>query len=209
MPGGPSFPLLIGTTSATEPCRAHGDARWRRPLVALLLLSGAGLVGTGALASWDVTANVDSGALDTTSAGAVSLDSTNSTAFSTGVANLVPGDYFNRYVDLTNTGDSGPVTGTVSSPGALAGGLSVKVDACPVAWTAATCSGTVVPRLAATPLTGPVTVNHGTMARGAVEHLRYGFTFDANAPASLQNKTGSVSITVSNVVRTGKDRTSS
>lgn len=156
-----------------------------------------------------MTADVSSGTLDTAASGTVSLNSVNSTAFTTGVSNMVPGDYFSRYVDLTNGGDAGPVTGTVSSPGALASGLSVKVDACPVPWVTTTCSGTVVPRLATTTLTSPVAVVHGPLAKDAVEHLRYTFTLDQNAPATLQNKTGNVSITVSNGVRAGKDRTSS
>lgn len=200
---------LTATAGESAPCTAHRSARWRRPVAALALLTGAALVGAGALASWTVTADVSSGALDTASTGTVSLDSANSTAFATGVPNMVPGDYFNRYVDLTNSGDPGPVTGTVSSPGALASGLSVTVDACSVAWTAATCSGTVVSRLPSTPLAVPASIDHRNMARGAVEHLRYGFMFDPNAPATLQNKTGNVSISAANGVRTGKDRTSS
>lgn len=44
---------LLPTTSPAEgaPCPAHRGARWRRPLAWLLVLGGAGLVGTGALAS--------------------------------------------------------------------------------------------------------------------------------------------------------------
>lgn len=188
--------------------------RSRRLGALALAVGGATLVGAGALPSWDVTADASSGDLTAASAGVTLLDA-NGGRFTTGVADLLPGDWFDRYVDVRNDGSSAAVfTGAVSRTGDLVGQLSVEVSACSSAWTTvlgvSTCVGTETP-IASGPLSGrtAVPVSHGEIRTGAAaaQHLRYRFSFASSAPATVQGKAGSVAITVSNTLVGGRDRT--
>lgn len=188
-------------------------ARPRRLGALALALGGATLVGAGALSSWDVTADASSGDLTAASAGVTLLDA-NGGRFTTGVADLLPGDWFDRYVDVRNDGSvAGTFTGAVTATGDLAGQLSVDVRACSAPWTTAlgisTCAGTETP-LASGSLSGAqVAVTHGEIRTGsaAAQHVRYRFSFASSAPTTVQGKAGSVAITVSNTLVGNRDRT--
>ncbi|MCO7218775.1 hypothetical protein [Klenkia sp. PcliD-1-E] len=191
------------------PCARHGRRR-RLAGAAALAVAGTALVGTGAFSAWDATDSA-TGAL---SAGtvAVSMVNANGGSFSTGVSNLVPADYFYRYVDVTNSGSAtSTFTGSVSASGALAGSLQVDVATCSVAWTTvagvSTCTGTQSPLASGTPTTStPLTVPHGSIAAATAQHVRYKVTFSSGASASLMGAAGSISASVSNTV-VGTDRT--
>ena len=203
------------TVLIQQPVRPRKASR-RGPVAALALAGGGALlVGTGAFSSWDATTSVSSGALTAGSGAATILDANGGT-FTTGVSNLLPGDYFFRYVDVRNDGtQASTFTGAVSASGDLAGQLGVDVVTCSVPWAtvagASTCAGTTSPSIGSgTPTTAtPVAVAHGTIATGAAaaQHVRYKFTFSNTAPTTMQGKTGTVTIAVNNTVVGGTDRT--
>ena len=115
---------------------AAGKSSRRGPVAALALgVGGALLVGTGAFSSWDATSSVSSGPLSAGSGSAAILDANGGT-ITTGVANLLPGDYFSRYADVRNDGSAASTfTGAVSATGDLAGALGVDVVTCSLPWT--------------------------------------------------------------------------
>jgi hypothetical protein len=191
-----------------------GAVRPRRLGALALALGGVTLVGAGALSTWDVTAGASSGDLTAASAGVTLLDA-NGGRFTTGVADLLPGDWFHRYVDVRNDGSTPAVfTGAVSASGDLAAQLTVDVTSCSLPWTTvldvSTCAGSEV-TLASGPLSAgaTVTVPHGEIRTGALaaQHVRYRFAFSASAPAAVQGKGGSVAVSVSNTLVGGRDRT--
>jgi len=201
--------VIINSTAPAAP------ARRRRPLAAMALtVGGAALVSTGAFAAWDATASAQSGALSAASGSAALLDANGGSFTFTGVSNLVPRDFFYRYVDVRNDGTgSNTFTGTVAADGELAGQIVVEAVTCTTSWntTTAACGGTTgAPIGSGTPTAStPVPVNHGVIATGAanVQHVRYKFTFADTAPTALQGKNGSLTISVNNTLVGGNDRT--
>lgn len=197
---------------APAPCARHGRRR-RLAGAATLAVAGTALVGTGAFSSWGATASATGGL--TAGSVAVSMVDANGGSFSTAVGNLLPADYFYRYVDVTNSGSAASTfTGSVSATGALAGQLQVDVTSCSVAWTtvsgASTCPGTTTALASGTPTTAtPLTVAHGSIGTGAgnAQHVRYKVTFSAGASSTLQGAGGSIAASVSNTVVGGTDRT--
>lgn len=187
--------------------------RARRLGLLALALGGTTLVGAGALSSWNVTADASSGDLTAASAGVTLLDA-NGGRFTTGVADLLPGDWFDRYVDVRNDGSgTGTFTGAVTATGDLAGQLSVDVRTCSAPWTTvlgvSTCVGTETSLVSGSLSGAQVAVAHGEIRTGstAAQHVRYRFAFSPSAPASVQGKAGSVAITVSNTLVGNRDRT--
>lgn len=190
--------------------------RRRRVTAVALAVGGATMLSTGAFAAWETTASAQSGALSAASGNAALLDANGGTFTFTGVSNLVPNDYFYRYVDVRNDG-TGPntFTGTVAASGDLAGQLAVEAATCATSWNTATgaCAGTTSAPIGSGTATAstPVTVNHGVIGTGAasVQHVRYKFTFNNNAPSALQGKNGALTISVNNTLVGGNDRTQS
>jgi len=207
-----------GTPGITVLVHQHGTpqapARRRRRGVAAVALAtgGAALVGAGAFSAWDATTSVDSGSLSAgTSSAATVIDATSGT-FRAAVSNLLPEDYFYRYIDVVNTGPSTSFTGAVAVTGPLAGYLAVEAATCPTAWTTASASCTGVPTPpsigSGTPTADtPTPVAHGQIVSSGVQHVRYKFTFAKDAPKTLQGASGALSISVSNTVVGGNDRT--
>ncbi|WP_091243486.1 hypothetical protein [Klenkia soli] len=199
----------VTPSAAPAPCHTH-RRRGRIVGAAAVALAGASLLGTGAFSAWNATTAVSGNV----AAGVVTpaLVDANGGSFTTAVANLLPADYFYRYVDVRNDGSApSTFTGTVTASGDLAGQVLVEATSCSVAWTAGSvCSGTTTALGTGTPTAAtPLVVNHGTVANGAsaAQHVRYKFTFSASAPSTLQGKTGSLSATVSNTAVGGNDRT--
>lgn len=205
---------MTATVTDTETAHTHRRSRGRLVGAAAVAVAGVSLIGTGAFSAWDATASVSSGNLGAAVVTPALVDA-NGGAFTTAVANLLPADYYYRYVDVRNDGSAASTfTGTVSATGDLAGYVSVDVVSCSVAWTApsgtSTCTGTQTVLGSGTPTTATaLTVAHGSIGNGAAaaQHVRYKFTFAATAPATLQGRTGSLSATVSNTVVGGHDRT--
>ena len=199
---------------APAPVHAHRRSRGRLVGAAAVAVAGVSLISTGAFSAWDATASVSSGGIGAAVVTPALVDA-NGGAFTSAVANLLPADYYYRYVDVQNNGSAASTfTGTVAASGDLAGYMAVEVATCSVAWTApsgvSTCGGTLTTLTTGTPTTGaPMTVNHGSITNGVgnAQHVRYKVTFSATAPITLQGKTGAISASVSNTVVGGRDRT--
>jgi hypothetical protein len=120
-----------------------------------------------------------------------------SNAFPETIANMAPGDIYNVYAVLTNTGTLASAAGMTlaasANPvnaltnGSVAGeGLSVAVNMCSVAWTvttgtpgSASCGGTTTAVLASTALSALGTANLNTGALAATNgaaHLQFQLT---------------------------------
>ncbi|WP_369054113.1 hypothetical protein [Kineococcus terrestris] len=202
------------TTDLHAPaCPAARARRRRRLLTALLAVGGTTLVGTGALASWNVSKDAAPSSVAAATA-AVEVLPANGMPLTASIANLVPGDFFYRYVDVRNDGSTAAAfTGLVSATGALAPWLDVEVASCPSAWSTGQlgCAGA-----AGTPVGAPGSitaagraVDHGTIApgAGAVQRLRYKFTFNGAAPSGVQAESSTLSIRVTSTLVGGRDRT--
>ncbi len=196
-------------------CQAPGPhvraLRRRRASVAALGVGAVGLVGAGALASWTTTSTTNSGTISAATAAVELLDANGST-FGAQMPDLLPGDFFYRYVDLRNDGTaSSSFSGLITASGDLAGALSAQVDRCSIAWTSGgTCLGSVTSQAAETAVDQVgLTVNYGAIGsgQGAVAHERYRFELSETAPMSLQGKTGVIAISVTGDTTGGRDRT--
>ncbi|MFI5495861.1 TasA family protein [Actinoplanes sp. NPDC051859] len=174
---------------------------------------GVAMTSSGVFASWVATAQSTTG---TTKAATVSLvhNDTNGTVFSSGVNDLLPGDYLYRYANLVNSGDlAQDFTATLSGGGALAaaGGLQFAVDSCSVSWANdGSCSGTLLPVATARDVAGSAGVALGQVAAAGSAHLRYKFLLNPSADqATFQGKTGTISVTIggSTPVTGGRNRT--
>lgn len=202
----PTLPLTHTTT-----CPDQRTRRRRRLALTAAAVAGVSMVTTGAFASWNASTTATSGALNAAN-GTVTMVDANGGTFNSAVANLLPGDYFHRYVNLTNDGSAtAPFAGTLAGTGDLGAQLSAAVDTCSVPWTApggvSTCTGTTTPLLASAPITSPVNVTYGTIA--SVQYVRYTFTFSSAAPATMQGKTGAIAATVNTALVGGRNRTTS
>jgi hypothetical protein len=134
-------------------------------IVIAAALGGTGLVASNVFAALTATATNTSGGSLTT--GTLKLELAPSGVsgitggFTSPISAMGPGDTFNRYIDLSNTGTLDGATPTlqlvtadsntlVNSPTA---GLQVTITSCTVAWTnTGTCSGTASASLATTPV---------------------------------------------------------
>jgi hypothetical protein len=134
-------------------------------IVIAAALGGTGLVASNVFAALTATATNTSGGSVTT--GTLKLELAPSGVsgitggFTSPISAMGPGDTFNRYIDLSNTGTLDGATPTlqlvtadsntlVNSPTA---GLQVTITSCTVAWTnTGTCSGTSSASLATTPV---------------------------------------------------------
>lgn len=183
---------------------------WRRRAGAVgAALGGLAMVSSGAFASWQATATANTGALTAASATVAMVDANGGT-FSSAVSNLLPGDYFYRYVNLSNDGTAtAPYSGTLGATGDLGPQLTASADACSVPWTSpggvSTCTGTTTALLAATSIATPAAVTYGPIT--STLHVRYSFTFSTAAPATLQGKAGTITATVSTALVGGRNRT--
>ena len=134
-------------------------------IVITAALGGAGLVASNVFAALTATATNTSGGSVTTGTLKLQLAPSGVSGITSGftapIAAMGPGDTFNRYIDLSNTGTLDGASPTlqivtadsntlVNNPTA---GLQVTITACTVAWTnTGTCSGTSSAALAATPV---------------------------------------------------------
>lgn len=170
--------------------RAAGPTWGRRGLAAafallMLMLTGAG-VFAGLNASATSTSAVTSGTLLMTLAKDGSSNGLPET-----ISTMAPGDVYNVYVDLDNTGTlasvAGMTLGASASPvnaltnGSVSGeGLSVAITQCSVAWSAAgACSGSTATILASTALSAfssPVSLSNVpalAASSGSLAHLQF------------------------------------
>lgn len=194
-----------------DACRDGRSHRRRRLSVGLLGAGALGLIGTGALASWTTTSQTASGTISAATA-AVALVDANNTTLTSQVSDLLPGDYFYRYVDLRNDGTSSTAfSGLLTATGDLTGALTAQVDRCSISWSSSgTCLGAITSQAPETVVdqTG-TSVTYGNIGNGlaGIAHERYRIKLADTAPASLQGKTGTLTISVSGATTGGRDRT--
>ncbi len=178
-------------------------------------LSAVALVGAGTFAAWQSTTGGTTGTYSAATVTASETD-TNGTTFSSAVSNLLPGDYAYRYRVLSNTGSVSQVfSGAVSGAGTLAttaGGLTIAVDSCSVAWTTvagvSTCSGTTTALLATTGVSTSPSISYGTLAASGTLNLRYTLALPAGAnQATFQGTSGTVTVAITGAGSGTGDRT--
>ena len=207
------MPPTRAAVPISEPATGtHETSRPRTPRhrhrfsgTAVLTVAGLAFTGIWAFASWQaitLPSSGQAGAAGAAGDAAAVLDADGG-SFTTGVADLLPGDHFYRYVDVRNDGHlPTDFVGTVSADGALAGHLAVEATSCTLPWVtaggASTCADPT-PLGSGVPATGaPVPITHGQIATGDVgaQHVRYRVTFSPTAPDSLQGQAGTISIAV-------------
>lgn len=197
--------------------RKHKGARRTRAAQWLALgiagAVGVAMTGQGVMASWVASAQSATGS-EQAAIVAMTHTDTNGTTFSSGVSNLLPGDYLYRYADLVNTGTIAQnFTATVAGSGALAavGGLQMAVDSCSVSFAVdGSCSGSLVNVVTVRDVASAGTVSLGQVAAGTNAHLRYKFLLNSLADQlTFQGKSGGVTVNVNGVlaVAGGRDRT--
>jgi hypothetical protein len=201
------------TPSESTACAISRLHRRRRVGIAAFLVGGVSLVSAGAFASWTTTSQTTSGAV-TAAMAAVDLIDANSSTFTAPMSDVLPGDYWYRYVDLRNAGSSASsYNGLITATGDLTGVLNAMAERCSLAWTSSgQCLGTTTTLLADTVATDTgVTVNYGTIAPGTpgAAHVRFRFKMLDTASQTLMGKTGTLAISVSGVTTGGRDRTGS
>jgi len=132
----------------------------RRALAAGFAVSVLLLTGAGVYAALTATATGTSAVTSGTLLMTLTADGT-STGLPETITAMAPGDVYNVYVNLNNTGTlasaAGMTLGAAANPitpltsGSIAGeGLTVTVNQCSVAWAAGACSGTTTSILPAT-----------------------------------------------------------
>ncbi len=190
-----------------------GSRTRRRRAAALLLAGGAVLTASGTWAAWQstgsLTQNVDSANVTVN----VAEGGSGAATWSTGITNLLPGDYFYRWMDITNTG-SVPQTfaATLTGSATLPSALTAWVSNCTVAFTASstTCSGTSTDLLgsSATPAAFGALSSLGSVNAGAAKHLLVKVVFSASAnQVTYQNQSSTLTLSVTGTATGGNDRT--
>lgn len=151
-------------------------------------LTGLAVTGAGVYAA--LNANAFNTSPQSVSSGTLKLVlSDNGNGFSTSISGMAPGDTFNRYVDLTNSGtlDGKNITfkavdssNTTLSTDATKG-LQITIKQCSTSWTASTgvctSSGTVTTLLSQTALANlgsATSLIAGSITAGNVYHLQVG-----------------------------------
>lgn len=145
--------------------KSAGSIALKVTIVVAAAVGGAGLVASNVFAALTATANNTSGGSVTT--GTLKLELNASTVsgitggFATAITAMGPGDTFNRYIELKNTGTLDGASPTlqlsttdsntlVNNPTT---GLQVTIQACSIAWTnTGTCGETTTSVLTSTPV---------------------------------------------------------
>jgi hypothetical protein len=132
--------------------------------------------------------------------------------WTTGITNLLPGDYFYRWVDVTNTGSvpqsfASTLSGTLTLPNAM----TAWVSTCTVVYTGSSCAGGTSSDLlgsSATPAAFGALSGLGTINAGAVKHLMVKVVFSASAnQATYQNQSSVLTLAFTGTATGGNDRT--
>jgi hypothetical protein len=163
-------------------------------------LSVLGLTGAGVYAGLSATATGTSSVTSGTLLMTLTADGTSAGLPET-ISNMAPGDVYNVYVNLNNTGTlasaAGMTLGASASPsnaltnGSVAGeGLSVSITQCSVTWVTGSCGGTTTTILASTPLssfTSPQNLSNVpslAASTGSLAHLQFKLTLSGTETSS-------------------------
>lgn len=171
----------------------------------------------GVLAAWSQTSSLISGSY-TTGIVTTSFTDTGTNAWTTSVPNLIPGDYVYRYLRIDNTGTvkqdfaltvAGVTNGT-DNAWASDPSLRITVTRCAVAWTEATNScgnspATVITTRPVSTASGSFPVQTDVAPSGAM-YLQVKLELDANAPNSVQGRSGKVQLTETGTQQAGTQR---
>lgn len=187
--------------------------RKARRAAALLLATGAVVTASGTWAAWQstgsLTQNVDSANVTVN----VADPGSGAATWSTAVSNLLPGDYFYRWVQVNNTGSVPQTFGaTLSGTSTLGSGLTAWVSSCSVAFASGstTCGGTSADLLgsSASPAALGALSSLGSVNAGATKHLLVKIVFPASAnQATYQNQSSTLTLSVTGTTSGGNDRT--
>ena len=142
-----------------------GSLVFKVSIVVVAALGGAGLVASNVFAALTATATNTSGGSVTTGTLKLQLAPSGvsgiTAGFTSPISAMGPGDTFNRYIDLSNTGTldgASPTLQIVTADSntlvySAPSGLQVTITACSIAWTnAGVCGGTPTVALASTPV---------------------------------------------------------
>ena len=192
---------------------AHARPRsaLRLPLIGVAGIAAVGMIGAGAFAAWTSSTGDTTGTYDAATVTASEYDH-GGTVFTTGVSDLLPGDYLYRYRTLENTGSvTQAFTGAVSATGTLGdtgNGLRIAVDSCATEWSSGACAGGSSVVLAEAYTSGDPSIAYGSLAAGGKKYLRYRFALlsgiDQNAFAGTS---ATVSVAITGATAAGSDRT--
>lgn len=184
---------------------------YRFPISAAATAAAVSMIGAGAYAAWTSTTGGTTGTYDAATVTASDSDH-GGTTFSTGVSNLLPGDYLYRYRTLDNTGSVAQAfTGAVSGSGTLgntAGGLQVTVDKCATAWSSGSCAGGSTTILSTVDTASAPSISYGSLASGAKTYLRYTFSLPSGIDqATFEGTSTTVTVAITGATAAGSDRT--
>jgi hypothetical protein len=194
--------------------------RWRprvsrpsRRAAALLLATGAVLTASGTWAAWQSTGSLTQNVSSATVTVNVADGGSGAATWSTGISDLLPGDFFYRWVDITNTG-SVPQTFAASLTGSstLPSALTAWVSTCTAAFTAGStsCSGSSADLLgsSASPAALGALSSLGSVASGATKHLLVKVLFSASAnQLTYQNQSSTLTFSTTGTATGAGDRT--
>lgn len=180
--------------------KSAGSIALKITIVAAAAIGGAGMVSSNVFAALTATATNTSGGQVTT--GTLKLTMAPSgvsgitNGFTTAIANIGPGDTYNRYVDLTNGGTLDGMTPTLqlvtSDTSTLSesttAGLQITIAGCSIAFTnTGTCGGTPTTVLASTPAktlkTSATSITLPTLFAAGISYLKV----SVSLPASTEN----------------------
>lgn len=185
----------------------------RRRAAALLLATGAVLTATGTWAAWQSTGSLT----QSVNSAEVTVDVTDggsgAATWSTEVSDLLPGDYFYRWVNVTNTGSvpqtfAGSLSGTLTLPNAL----TAWVSTCSVAFASGStnCSGDSEDLLGsnATPAAFGSLASLGSINAGATKHLLVKVVFSDSAnQVTYSDQSSVLTLSFTGTATGGDDRT--
>ncbi|WP_019873531.1 hypothetical protein [Sporichthya polymorpha] len=197
-------------TEPTTPRRPR-----RRRAAALLLAVGAVITASGTWAAWQSTGSLTQSVSSATVTVNVADAGTGQATWTTGITNLLPGDYFHRWVTVTNTGSvPQEFAGTLSGTATLPGALTAWISSCDVAFAAGStnCTGTSTNHLgtSGTPAAFGSLSNLGTINAGASKHLLVRVVFSASADqTTYQNQNSTLTLAFTGTANNGggADRT--
>ena len=197
------------TASTSTTTRRPG----RRRAAALLLATGAVLTATGTWAAWQSTGSLTQSVNSAEVTVNVADGGSGAATWSTGISNLLPGDYFFRWVDITNTGSvpqtfAGTLSGTLTLPNAM----TAWVSTCSVAYASGStsCGGTSTDLLgsSATPAAFGALSSLGSINPGATKHLLVKVVFSDSADQTTYSDQSSVlTLSFTGTATGGNDRT--
>lgn len=197
------------TQSSSTTTRRHG----RRRAAALLLATGAVLTATGTWAAWQSTGSLTQSVNSADVTVNVADGGSGSATWTTGISNLLPGDYFYRWVDVTNTGTvpqtfGGTLSGTLTLPNAM----TAWISSCSVAFasgsTSCTGSSTDLLGSSATPAAFGALSSLGSIAAGDTAHLLVKVVFSDSADQTTYSDQSSVlTLAFTGTATGGDDRT--